>query len=39
VFAGDGARLKNEYVWTLDAAAAAAAEIDVQAVADRDTTF
>lgn len=33
VFAGDGARLKNEYVWTLDAAPAG---IDVQSVADRE---
>lgn len=39
VFAGDGARLKNVYVCTLDAAAAAAAGIDVQAVADREATF
>ena len=37
VFAGDGARLKNEYVWTLDAPAAAAAGIDVQVVAERES--
>jgi phenylacetate-CoA ligase len=35
VFAGDGARLKNEYAWTLDAAAAATAGIDAQVVAER----
>lgn len=36
VFAGDGATLKNEYVWTLDAAAAATAGIDPQFTAPRD---
>ena len=35
VFAGDGARLKNEYVWTLDAVAAAGVGIDVQVVSSR----
>lgn len=35
VFAGDGARLKNEYVWTLDAATAESAGIDAQVTADR----
>jgi phenylacetate-CoA ligase len=37
VFAGDGAKLKNEYVWTLDATAAAAAGIDPQFVAARES--
>jgi len=37
VFAGDGAKLKNEYVWTLDAAAAATAGIAAQFVADRES--
>ena len=36
VFAGDGAKLKNEYVWTLDATAAATAGIDPQFVAARE---
>jgi phenylacetate-CoA ligase len=35
VFAGDGAKLKNEYVWTLDAPAAAAAGIEPQFTAER----
>ena len=37
VFAGDGAKLKNEYVWTLDATAAAAAGMDPQFVAARES--
>ncbi|HWN27486.1 MAG TPA: hypothetical protein VNP37_11030 [Actinomycetospora sp.] len=36
IFAGDGARLKNEYRWTLDAAGAATAGLDVAAVAGRE---
>ncbi|MBW0103003.1 phenylacetate--CoA ligase family protein [Pseudonocardia sp. KRD291] len=39
VFAGDGAKLKNEYVSTLDAAAAATAGIDAQVVSDREIRF
>jgi phenylacetate-CoA ligase len=35
VFAGDGAKLKNEYVWTLDAPDAAAVGIDPQFTAER----
>ena len=35
VFAGDGGRLKNEYVWILDAAGAEAAGLDEQVVAAR----
>jgi hypothetical protein len=35
VFAGDGAKLKNEYVWTLDAADAAGVGIDPQFTAER----
>ena len=37
VFAGDGAKLKNECVWTLDATAAAAAGMDPQFVAARES--
>ena len=35
VFAGDGGRLKNEYVWILDAPGAEAAGLDEQVVAAR----
>ena len=35
VFAGDGGRLKNEYVWILDAAEAETAGLDEQVVAAR----
>jgi len=35
VFAGDGSKLKNEYVWTLDATEAAAAGIEAQFTAER----
>ena len=35
VFAGDGGRLKNEYVWVLDAAEAETAGLDEQVVAAR----